>query len=180
MAHPSQSSLTVSLPTYANITGAAAVSTVSCLANQRDLGAYSAEGVYLVTSGSELIMVWDSDFYVEGGRTYLRKPPATAFTAYVITACYDPAFVIPEWARGVIVENPNASAITIRKGPPNAFGYTIASYTDYVGDANADGVIGFSIAPYAQFVLDRVDIQPGDKWHLLASAGSLKAVVNFF
>ena len=179
--HRSHTSVLVSLPQYSDITAAATVSSVSCAAGQADLGAYSAEHVYIVAaSTSELIFVDPSQFYVSGGYTILRNPPSVPFTAYVVTAAYDAAFVVPDNCAGVVVENPNGQDITIQRGTANAFGYTVASYTNYLADANADGVVGFTIpANKGQFIIDGPTCRKGEAWHIVAPTSGYKAVINF-
>lgn len=85
-----------------------------------------------------------------------------------------PDFTVPA-CRGVVIENRNAVAIYARKGTPNASGVVVAK----AGDTNGDDVQGIEIPANGSLVLEPGNFSPGEEWHILGTAASQTAIVNF-
>ena len=181
--HPSQNSRIISLPTFATITGAAAVTSTSMRPGQTNCGVGSGAStgfVYIaIPSTSELIFLKKRDWHVDAdGNTILRRSYNVPFTAYH-GACQDPAAVIPQ-CKTVVIQNPdtNTGSVHIRKGTANGAGYTVAGYSDYLGDANAENVVGIFILPGGSYTMNHWEFSPGDELHMCGTSGE-KIILHF-
>lgn len=191
MPHGSQNSLLLDLPESADIASAGADAQTSAFV----AGAY-IPGAISLTVGEDLFLVIRytgtsvdvfvpkdelviNSFEANASADYQTRAPAATAGDLYCGGCKAPAFTIPQ-CRSVVIINNNAALIYARKGTANRSGLTIAK----PGDSGGDDVQGIPIpastaAAKGMLVLNPGDFEPGDEWHLLGTAGSQTATVNF-
>lgn len=185
MAHPSQTTLQIDLPTLddINVDETNQVSLLKGATVIDSTGSINASAATFVcvipAGGGDAIFLKKGVDYTTstplGGVWTLRNPLPFAATVYY-GGCHAPAFVVPQGCRTVTITQADiTNPFYWRKGTANQVGYTIAK-----PDANPDldNVQGSPV--YGHAISSELDEwEPGAEIHLMGGASDQVVIVAF-